>query len=745
MDTNRFFIAFWLVCAALFMPDAMAQTLVWSSSVDTGTCFSSPRAVDLNGDGVLDFVTGGGEEGFYRTKSFNAFDGATGNLLWQVGARNRIYGSAIFMDITADATPDVFIGGGSAEFVAINGTSGQIIWEFFPQGDTIAPEDFGWYNFYSPQFIPDVDGDGLQDILVSNGGNPAATPIDTINRPPGNLLILSSANGSILGIGEAPDGKEIYMSPLVYDFWNDGILDVIYGTGGETTHGSLWRTTVVDILNNDISASVKLIDGGPKGYIAPPALADLTGDGNMDIIAPCYGNKLTAYDVVNSTLLWQKNLPGTETICTPAIGRFTPDHVPDAFFIYATGLAPTFFNFVALMIDGSNGNVLLQDTLPGWSLISPIAFDYNNDGFDEALALSNQPFIPPGPYAHQLFLYDFANNTKTNLTGAIPGTSLAATPWVGDADNDGNLDLVYLHNTNPNIINVNDGFILKRYSLPSPTPPQLAWSAYMGTNYNGVYTNPLQSCFSFVSNSNFGNVSCFGGNNGFITATVNGTPPYRYVWNGNLSAPNFSPVYTVFFSNLPAGNYSLQLTDGVGCSANYNITLTQPEPIVITPANITPPTPGNNDGSLTIAVTGGILPYVVSWSHDAALNAFTAGNLASGEYIVTITDANGCTASQSTGVFVTGTQPHIATEQNMVVYPNPANDRLTIQLPPNLSLPNQATLYLYNNVGQQLLCRSVMPQTQPLILDMAAYPAGAYTLELTTNLYTIKQRLAVVR
>lgn len=723
---------------------ADAQSLVWSTLVDTGTCFSSPRAADLNNDSILDFVTGGGEEDFFRTKSITAFDGATGDILWHVAARNRIYGSAVFLDISGDGNNDVFIGGGTAEFMGINGISGEIIWEFFPQGDTIAPEDFGWYNFYSPQLIPDQDGDGLQDILVSNGGNPAALPIDTINRPPGNLLILSSASGTLLGLAEVPDGKETYMSPLVYNNSNDGILKVIYGTGGETTHGSLWRTSIVDILNGDISNSTKLIDGGPKGYIAPPSLTDITGDGILDIIAPCYGNKLTALDGATDNVLWQKNLPGTETICTPAIGHFTDDHIPDVFFIYATGLAPTFFNYVALMIDGATGQTLLQDTIPGWSLISPLAFDYNGDGLDEALVATNQPFAFPGPYSHRILLYDFSTNEKTDLIGITPGTNLGATPWVGDLDENGTLELVYLHNNNPMMINANDGFVLKRYDLTSVTPDNIAWGAYMGTDYNCVYNNPMQSCYDYTVNFSSTNISCFGENAGIMSAAVQvGTPPYRYVWNGVTSGPNFSPTYAISIQNLPAGDYTLEMLDGVGCHASFSATLTQPDEI-IADMTVVPPTAGSANGSATVTATGGVGTYTYQWNTTPPQNGSTATNLSAGVYSVTITDITNCSVVQTVDVFITSIAPSTQSGNSLLVYPNPADKTLFIQFNSDLPDSGKTTIYLYNSIGQTIF-KQVMSSLSPMQIDVSNYPPGIYRLEITGNNFSQQQQVLLYR
>ena len=72
-----------------------------------------------------------------------------------------------------------------------------------------------------------------------------------------------------------PDGRETYMSVVKASLRNNRTEDVIFGTGGETVGGSLYRTPLADILKGDISDAVLLATGKNKGFIAPPALADI--------------------------------------------------------------------------------------------------------------------------------------------------------------------------------------------------------------------------------------------------------------------------------------------------------------------------------------------------------------------------------------------------------------------------------------------------------------------------------------
>ena len=86
----------------------------------------------------------------------------------------------------------------------------------------------------------------------------------------------------------SPDGEETYMSPLVNDIDNDGVLDIIFGTGGETFGGKLWRITLPDLLSGDSTKAIALVSGKKKGFMAPPSLADLNNDSVLDIITCSY-------------------------------------------------------------------------------------------------------------------------------------------------------------------------------------------------------------------------------------------------------------------------------------------------------------------------------------------------------------------------------------------------------------------------------------------------------------------------
>lgn len=130
-------------------------------------------------------------------------------------------------------------------------------------------------------------------------------------------------------------------------------------------------------------------------------------------------------------------------------------------------------------------------------------------------------------------------------------------------------------------------------------------------------------------------VQCNGGSDGSAAATATGgNPPYTYAWNdpGNQT--------TVQANNLSAGEYVVVVTDGSGCVASASATVTEPELLTGT-TTTTPETCTGADGTATVFPTGGTVPITYLWSNGAA--SFGAINLATGNYNVTITDANNCT------------------------------------------------------------------------------------------------------
>jgi hypothetical protein len=93
------------------------------------------------------------------------------------------------------------------------------------------------------------------------------------------------------------------------------------------------------------------------------------------------------------------------------------------------------------------------------------------------------------------------------------------------------------------------------------------------------------------------NISCFNGSDGNIqVAVIGGTQNYVYSW----SVPGNAPAV----SNLPAGTYSLRVTDGNGCLKDSSFTLTEPSNLLVDTSYKNISCHGGNDGRAVITVSG---------------------------------------------------------------------------------------------------------------------------------------------
>ncbi len=156
---------------------------------------------------------------------------------------------------------------------------------------------------------------------------------------------------------------------------------------------------------------------------------------------------------------------------------------------------------------------------------------------------------------------------------------------------------------------------------------------------------------------NRSHVACNGGNNGAISVSVSGgISPYSYKWNDNVTTQNRS--------NLSAGNYSVEVTDANGCVKSTSFTISQPSAISISGSKTNVKCYGESNGSITLNVCNGSSPYSYSWSDGSTSQ--NRSNLGAGTYVVTVTDANGCSkkdtfviTAPTTAIAITGNKTNV--------------------------------------------------------------------------------------
>jgi len=156
-----------------------------------------------------------------------------------------------------------------------------------------------------------------------------------------------------------------------------------------------------------------------------------------------------------------------------------------------------------------------------------------------------------------------------------------------------------------------------------------------------ILTSPGQISMSIVkglSNGGGYNINCIGSSTGRVDLTaVNAAGAVSYLWSdgGNGASRN----------NLKAGDYEVIMTDGNGCSADTSLTLTEPDSLLLTFSFVKPYCSESPDGSISAEVTGGEPDYTYLWNEGSIVPDLTA--LTAGVYILTVTDVNGCSVTDS--------------------------------------------------------------------------------------------------
>ncbi len=144
---------------------------------------------------------------------------------------------------------------------------------------------------------------------------------------------------------------------------------------------------------------------------------------------------------------------------------------------------------------------------------------------------------------------------------------------------------------------------------------------------------------SMVVTLNVSDVLCNGGTSGSVSTSISGgTAPFSYSWAINGSSASS-------ISGQPAGSSSVSVVDACGQNITLFYTIAEPALFTVNVSTADAQCFGSGDGSATANVSGGTAPYIYLW--NTGHNISMVNGLFAGTYTVSVTDSNGCFASNS--------------------------------------------------------------------------------------------------
>ncbi|MFB6305559.1 MAG: SprB repeat-containing protein, partial [Flavobacteriales bacterium] len=163
---------------------------------------------------------------------------------------------------------------------------------------------------------------------------------------------------------------------------------------------------------------------------------------------------------------------------------------------------------------------------------------------------------------------------------------------------------------------------------------------------------------NFEDNESITEITCNGACDGRIDVSpTGGNGDYTYDWYQNGSAFQLNGLD--FIDNLCAANYALVVTDSSGCSSDtFRYNLTQPDLISVDSFEVNNVScAGQCDGDAEAFVSGGTSPYSYQWKDISGTNISgetdsIIEDTCEGDYIIEITDANGCSGEDTATITV---------------------------------------------------------------------------------------------
>ncbi|MFC1925977.1 clostripain-related cysteine peptidase, partial [Chloroflexota bacterium] len=201
---------------------------------------SSPAVGDVDGDGNMEVVIGS------DNGKVHVLNGQTGVVEWTYSTGSAVKSSAALVDLDADANLEIVIGSNNGYVYCLDGSAGTVQWSYSTGGAV-----------YSSPAIANLDSDANLEIVVGSDSN--------------KVYCLDGSSGTAQWTYTT--GGDVRSSPAIA--WR--------GTGYGVYVGS--TDDYLYMLNGTTGALIDRFDtGATYGITSSPAVADVDGDGKLEIV-----------------------------------------------------------------------------------------------------------------------------------------------------------------------------------------------------------------------------------------------------------------------------------------------------------------------------------------------------------------------------------------------------------------------------------------------------------------------------
>lgn len=142
------------------------------------------------------------------------------------------------------------------------------------------------------------------------------------------------------------------------------------------------------------------------------------------------------------------------------------------------------------MVNRKTGIIAFEDSIGFKQTSSPVVTDINGDSFDEAI-LSIKYYteneLLRKSYHNMLLIFDFRNKATLDFGLSESGINYASTPWLGELDNNGLLDIVHCSMADSSYRTAAEGLKINRMATDIQIISKPEWGAYIGSNYDGIF------------------------------------------------------------------------------------------------------------------------------------------------------------------------------------------------------------------------------------------------------------------